>query len=115
MHYVCRTILAPTVIGSAVYYLASRSGLTYKPFLVLCGIIVGWPIKISLGARYESWYRERRARASGAVVASQSRRKPFSASALQELREINKNGFIGELTRLADNPCTVLSDTALTA
>ena len=97
IRYICRTILPPTVIGSVVYYLASGFG-AYKPFLVLCGIIVGWPIKVSLGAKFEGWRRARRARALGAVTAPQRHRKLFdNIEVLREIQEVNKNGFIGEL------------------
>jgi len=116
MRYICRTILAPTVIGSAVYYLASRFGLAYKPFLVLCSVVVGWPIGVSLGAGYDIWRREHRARAFGAVTASQSRWKPFSdIHLLRDLLGANKNGFIGELTCLGYEPCIVLSNTPASA
>ena len=116
IRYICRIILAPTVIGSAVYYLTSRFGLTYKPFLVLCGIVVGWPITFSLGVKHEGWRRERRARAFGAVTAPQSRWKLFSdLDVLREIREINKSGFVGELTCLGCDLRIILSDTALFA
>ena len=94
-------ILAPTAIGSIIYYLASRLDLAHKPLLVMCGVIIGWPIKFSLGARYEGWHRARRARVLGAVTASESRGKLFGdIDAVQEIQRINKNGFVGRFTRL---------------
>jgi len=105
LRYICKTILAPTIIGSTVYYLAPRFGLAHKPFLVLCGIAVGWPIKISLGAGFEGWHRTRRARALGAVTAPESRQTLFgNLDVLREIQEINKNGFIGELVYLGCEP-----------
>lgn len=97
LRFIQKTILAPTAIGLAVYCLASRFGMTHKPLLVVCSVIVGWPIKFSLGVRYESWRRTRRARALGAVPASESRGKFFGdIDAIQEIQEVDKNGFIGE-------------------
>jgi len=96
--FVCGIILAPTAIGFTVYYLASRFGLVYKLFLVLCGVVVGWPIKYSLEVKYESWRRTWKARALGAVTASEPHWKPFGV--LGEIQETIKNGFIGELIPL---------------
>lgn len=91
-------ILAPMVVGFVAYYLASRFSFAYKPLLVLCGIIVGWPIKISLSIKYEGWRRMRKARAAAAVTASESRGRLLAdADTLLELLEFNKNGFVGEL------------------
>ena len=114
MRYVCGTILTPTIIGSTVYYLASRFGLVYKPFLVLCSIVVGWPIKVSLGAGLEGWHRTHRARALSAVTAPQSRQKLFNdLDVLREIQEINKNGFIGELRYSKRQPRIVSSNITL--
>ena len=114
VRFICKTLLAPTVIGSAVYYLASRFGFAYKPFLVLCGIVVGWPVKFSLGVRYGDWYRRRRAMALGAVTAPGSRWELSNdMSVLRDMQEANKNGFIGELIRSGRTPRIVLSNTAL--
>ena len=100
-----RIILAPTAIGLAVYYLASRFSLPHKPLLVTCGVVVGWPIKLSLAARYEGWRRTRRARALGAVTANESRGKLFGGmDVLQELQKADKSGFIGEFVRFVRNP-----------
>ena len=97
MRLICRAILAPMVIGSAAYYLASWFDFAYKPFLVLCGVIVGWPIKFILGIRYDGWHRTRRARAFGAVTPSEPRWKSSShINIMGEIKEINENGFIGE-------------------
>ena len=101
MRFICKTILAPTAIGCAVYHLASWFGLAYKPLLVLCGVIVGWPIKISLRVRYEDWRRTHKAKALSAVTASESPGKSFyDISALRELHRMDKNGFIGEFVCL---------------
>ena len=98
MRFIRKTILTPTAIGFAVYYLASRFRLAYKPLLVLCGIIVGWPIKVSLGARYGGWRRMRKARAIGAVPATEMRGKWFGdIDVVQELQRMAKDGFVGEL------------------
>lgn len=98
MRFIRRAILAPTAIGFATYHLASRFGLVYKPFLVLCSIIIGWPIKYSLGVRYEGWRRTRKAGTFGAVTASELRGKLFGdIDVLRELQEMDKNGFVGEL------------------
>ena len=115
MQFICKAVLAPTVIGSTIYYLASRFGLAYKPLLVLCGIVVGFPIKFSLGVNYGSWDRTRRARAVGAVPApSESRRNLLCGiDVLREIQEINKNGFIGEVVRSGRKARIVSSNTAL--
>ena len=100
MRFIRRIILAPTVIGFVAYHLASRFNLAYKPLLVLCGVIVGWPIKISLGIKYERWIRMRRAKAFAAVTASELRGKLLGdIDILQELQEFDKNGFLGEFVR----------------
>ena len=102
MRFIRKAILAPTAIGFATYYLALRFGLTYKPLLVLCGIVVGWPVKISLGVRYEGWRRTRKARALVAVTASESRGKLLcDVDIIQELQQMAKDGFIGEFICLA--------------
>jgi len=114
VRFICKAILAPTVIGSAAYYLASRFGLAYKPFLVLCGIVVGWPVKFSLEVRYEGWHRACGAMALGAVTTSGSRRTLFSdIDVMREIQEISKNGFIGELILLGCTLCIIPSNTAL--
>ncbi|KAF9650971.1 cytochrome P450 [Thelephora ganbajun] len=97
LRFIREIILAPTVIGFTIYYLAWQFGLTYKPLLVVGGVIVGWPIKFSLRVRYESWRRTRRASEIGAVTASESRGKLFGdIDVVQEVQEIDKNGFVGE-------------------
>ena len=97
IRFIRKTISAPTAIGFAVYYLASWLGLTRKPLLVLCGVIFGWPIKASLGARYEGWRRTHKAKALAAVTASEPPGKLFGAiSTLRELLRMGKSGFIGE-------------------
>ena len=112
--FMCGIILAPTTIGFTIYYLASRFGLAYKPFLVLCGIVVGWPIKYSLGTKYESWRRTWKARALGAVTASEPGWKSFAGiGALREIQETVKNGFIGEFVRSGRKLRVVLSNPAL--
>jgi len=114
VRFICRIILAPTAIGFTVYYLASRFGLAYKPLLVLCGIVVGWPIKYSLGAKYESWHRTWKARAFSAVTASEPGWKSFGGvGALGEIQETIKNGFVGEFVRLGRKPRVMLLNTAL--
>lgn len=96
LRYIRDTVLTPTVIGLVTYYLASRFHLPYKPLLIFCGIIVGWPVKFSLGIRYETWRKARRAGELGAVPASESRGKLFGdIDVLQEVLEMSKNGFIG--------------------
>lgn len=98
MWLVRRAILAPALIGLVVYYLTSRFSLAYKPLLILCGVIVGWPVKISLGIRYEGWRRAHRARELSAATASESRGKLFcDIDVLWELRRMDKDGFVGEL------------------
>jgi len=98
VRFICRIILAPTAIGFTIYYLASRFGLAYKPLLVLCGVVICWPIKYLLEVKYEGWRRTWKARALGAVTASEPDWKPFGV--LGEIQETFKNGFIGELIRL---------------
>ena len=107
-------MLAPTAIGFTIYYLTLRFGLAYKPFLVLCGVVVGWPIKYSLEAKYESWHRTWKARALGAVTASEPGGKSFGGmGALGEIQETIKNGFIGELLRSGCKLRVMLSNAAL--
>jgi hypothetical protein len=90
----------------AVYYLASRFELAHTPLLVACGIVVGWPVKVSLGARYERWRRMRRARALGAVPASELRGKLLGdIDIVWEVEEINKNGFVGEFLTATPPMC----------
>jgi len=97
LQFLRKIVLAPTAIGFSVYFLASWFGVSYTPLLVLCGITVGWPIKFSLGVRYDGWRRTRRARALGVVPASESRGKLFwDIDLVQELQELDKNGFVGE-------------------
>lgn len=101
IRFICGVLSTPAVIGFAVYHLTLRLGLAYKPFLVLCGIVFDWPINLSLAARYSGWRRACRARALGAVTASESPWKTFTGvDVLWELREISRNGFIGEFIRL---------------
>lgn len=108
VRFICGLVLAPTVIGLIVYHLASWFGLAYKPFLVVCGVIVGWPISFSLTVGYEGWRRTRNARAAGAVTASEPHWKSFgSIGVIQELQEITKNGFIGEPVCLECKPRVV--------
>ena len=108
MWYIRKVILAPMAIGVAAHYLASRFGLSYKPLLVLCSIIVGWPVKISLGVRYEGWRRTLKAKALDAVTATESHGKLFcDIDILQELQRANENGFIGELICLARGSCAM--------
>ena len=113
LHFLRKIILAPTAIGFAVYFLASWFGISYIFPLVVCGVTVGWAIKFSLGVRYESWRRARRARALGAVPASESRGKLFGdMDLIQEIQETDRNGFVGESAELVIHvPCT--SDSAL--
>ena len=101
LRYIRDAALAPVVIGSATYYLALRLNLPYKPLLVLCSIVVGWPVKFSIWIRYESWRRTRRAHAIGAVAASESRGRSFGdIDIVQELQKTNRGGFIGEYLSL---------------
>ena len=98
LRFICEVILAPVAIGFTVYCLASRFGLAYKPFLVLCGVVVGWPIKYSLEVRYEDWRRMWKAKAIGAVTANEPGWKSFGGiDVVLEIQESIKNGFIGEL------------------
>jgi len=114
VRFICRIILAPTAIGFTIYYLASRFGLAYKPFLVLCGVVVGWPIEYSLEARYEGWHRTWKARAIGAVTASEAGWKSFGGmSVLGEIQETIKNGFVGEFIRWGRKPRLVSSNATL--
>ena len=97
LRYIRDSVLTPAVIGLVTWYLASRFHLPYKPLLVVCGVVVGWPAKFSLKVRYDGWRRARRARALGAVPASELRGKLFGdIDAAQELLESSKNGFIGK-------------------
>jgi hypothetical protein len=96
LRYIRDTILAPTVIGLIVHYLATRLDLPHKPFLVLCGIVVGWPVKFSLAVRCQGLHRTWKARALGAVPAFEIRGKLFgNIDTVQEVNEASKNGFIG--------------------
>lgn len=105
LRYIRDTILAPTVIGLVTYYLVSRFRLPYKPLLVACGVIVGWPVKFSLRVRYQGWYRGYRARALGAVPSSEARGKLFGdVDVLQEIKESSKDGNIGK-KRFYRHPC----------
>ena len=99
--FIRRVILAPTVIGFTIYHLASWFDLAYKPLLVLSGVIVGIPVKVSLGARYAGWRRTYKARKLAAVTASESRGKLLcDIDFLRELQRENKSGFIGEFILL---------------
>jgi len=101
LRFVWGIFLAPTVIGLSTYYMASRFGLDYRPLLAICGIIIGWPIKFSLGVRYEGWRRTRNAMALAAVTASELRGKLFGdIDLLRDAQKANKTGFIGEFIRL---------------
>lgn len=114
IQFICKALLAPTAIGFTVYYLALQFGLAYKPLLALCGVIVGWPVKASLGVRYRGWRRTHKARAFAAVTASESRGKLFyDIDILQELRRMIKDGFIGELICFVREPCITLLNTTL--
>lgn len=115
LRFICGSMLAPTIIGSTVYCLASRFGVAYKPLLVLCGIIIGWPTKFSLGITYGAWHRARRAKAVGTVPASSELRwNLFSEiDVMRELQETNKNGFVGELIRLGNETYIVSLNTVL--
>ena len=97
LRYVRDSIIAPTVIGTVTYYLASRFGLPYKPLLVLGGILVGWPAKFSLMVRYQGWRRAYRARALGTVPAIESRGRWLgNIDVARELQDMSKNGFMGK-------------------
>ena len=105
LRFILRTILAPTAIGLTVYYLASRFSLPHKPLLVACSVVVGWPIKFSLGARYKGWRRTRRARALGAVPAFESRWKLLGdTDVVQEVRKTDMTRFSGKSVRFVRNP-----------
>lgn len=100
LRYIRDTVLTPTVIGLVTWYLATRFRLPYKPLLVICGIVVGWPAKFSLRVRYEGWRRARDARALGAVPALESRGKLFGdIDVVQEIQDMSHNGFIGKRVR----------------
>jgi len=102
LRFVWGIFLAPTVIGLATYYMASRFGLEYRPLLAICGIIIGWPIKFSLEVRYQGWRRTRNAKALAAVTASELRGKLFGdIDLLRDIQKANKNGFVGEFIRLS--------------
>lgn len=97
LRYIRDAVLTPTVIGFVTWYLASRFHLPYKPLVVVCGVVVGWPVKFSLKVRYDGWRRARRARELGAVTASEWRGKLFGdIDAARELLETSKNGVIGK-------------------
>jgi len=105
LRFIRGIILTPTVIGLAIYYLASRFSLPYRPLLVVCGVVVGWPIKFSLRVRYEGWCRARRARTFAAVPALESRGRLFGdIDALHGVQEADKSGFVGEFSRLVRKP-----------
>jgi len=97
LRFIRRIIVAPTAIGFAVYFLASRFDIPYKPLWAVGGIIIGSPIKFSLGVRYGSWRRARRARALGAVHAFESCGKLFGdIDVIRKIQENEKNGSVGE-------------------
>ena len=89
------SILHPTVVGLVTYYLTSRFHLPYKPLLVLGGVLVGWPAMFSLRVRCQGWRRARRAKALGAVPASECRGRSFGdIDVAREIQDMGKNGFI---------------------
>jgi hypothetical protein len=97
LRYIRDAVLTPTVIGLVTWYLASRFHIPYKPLLVVCGVVVGWPAKFSLKVRYDGWRRARRARALGAVSAAELRGKLLgNVDAAQEMLETSRDGFIGK-------------------
>lgn len=65
----------------------------------MCGVVVGWPVKFLLEVRYEGWRRAHRARELGAVLAASGSRGKLlgDMDVAWEMREINKNGFIGRI------------------
>lgn len=96
LRYIRDTFVTPAVIGLMVHYLAARFNLPHKPLLIACGIIVGWPAKFSLWVRFRGLHRAWRAKALGAVIATENRGKRFGdIDTIQELKDASANGFIG--------------------
>ena len=90
-----------TVISFTIYHLASWFGLAYKPLLILSGVVVGLPVKVSLAARYAGWHRTCRARNLVAIAASESRGELLcDIDFLRDLQRENKSGFLGEFILL---------------